>query len=225
MPIFENLELMKQALTHRSFLHEHHLPLQQSNERLEFLGDAILELWVRHQLYERYPEFCEGDLSIIRSRIVCRSCLAQIARSIDLGKYLLLSSGEEKSGGRDNDTLLANAFESLTAALYLDQDYTAVNAWLMAIMTTVLINIADQKRFKDTKTIFQEMVQEFYHELPTYHLLSEKDTETGKVFSVAVKIQGKQVSKGSGKTRQKAEMEASRKAIAILKKRQMVLDH
>lgn len=219
MPYIENLDLLKQALTHRSFLSENNLPFDLSNERLEFLGDAILELWIRKELFLRYPELNEGELSQIRTQVVCSSFLAEIAQKIELGKYLIISKSEESQGGRLNEKILANSFESLLAALYLDQDYQAVNAWLLALMDPYISKIAEAKQFKDPKTILQEIAQEHFKSLPVYKLLSQEGMEHNKVFVVAVKINGKQISKGSGKSKQKAELEASKKAIKILEKR------
>ena len=219
MPYIENLELLKQALTHRSFLSENNLPLDLSNERLEFLGDAILELWIRKELFQRYPEMNEGELSQMRTQLVCSACLAEIALKIDLGKYLIISKSEESQGGKTNEKILANTFESLLAALYLDQDYQAVNAWLLALMEPYIRKIADAKQFKDSKTILQEIAQEHFKSLPVYSVLSEEGLEHNKIFVVALKINGKQISKGSGKSKQKAEIEASKKALKILEKR------
>ncbi len=216
MPDFENLELLKQAMCHKSFLHENSLPLEMSNERLEFLGDAILELWVRKELFLRYPAMTEGELSILKARIVSQSSLAELARSIELGKYLIVSKSEEKAGGREQDSLLANAFESLIGALYLDQDYQAVNAWLLNLMIPYIETVEKRKTHKDTKTILQEMVQTKFGFLPQYRLLSEKGQDHEKIFTIAVLIDGKQISKGKGKTRKKAEMEAAEKAIRNL---------
>jgi ribonuclease-3 len=219
MPYIENLELLKQALTHRSFLNENNLSLDLSNQRLEFLGDAILELWIRKELFLRFTEMNEGELSQMRTQLVCSACLAEIAKNIDLGKYLILSKSEESQGGRANEKLLANTFESLVAALYLDQDYQAVNAWLLALMEPYISKIAEAKQFKDSKTILQEMAQEHFQSLPVYSVLSQEGSEHNKTFVVAVKINGKQISKGSGKSKQKAEIEASKKALKILEKR------
>jgi ribonuclease III len=219
MPYIENLELLKQAMTHRSFLSENHLPLTLSNERLEFLGDAILELWIRQELYLRYPMMDEGELSQMRTHVVNSSVLAEIAKEIGLAKYLIISKNEENHAGRSNEKLLANAFESLLAALYLDQDFKAVNAWLLAIFEPCIEKIAQAKQFKDPKSKLQELVQKYYSELPVYRLLSEEGQEHEKIFCVAVQIKGKQLSKGKGKTKQKAEMEASKKALKTLEKR------
>ncbi len=216
LPEFNNLELLKQAMCHKSFLHENGLPLELSNERLEFLGDAILELWVRKELFLRYPSMNEGTMSVLKALIVSQSSLAELARSIELGKYLIISKGEEKAGGREQDSLLANAFESLIGALYLDQDYQAVNAWLMNLMIPHIERVEKKKSFKDTKTILQEMVQAKYGTLPQYRLLSEKSQDHEKIFTIAVLIDGKQISKGKGKNRKKAEMEAAEKAIRNL---------
>lgn len=221
MPYIENVELLKQAMTHRSFLSENHLAQELSNERLEFLGDAILELWIRRELYLRYPEMDEGELSQMRTQLVSASALAETAKDIGLGKYLIISKNEENHAGRSNEKLLANAFESLLAALYLDQDFQAVNAWLLAILEPSIEKVAQAKQFKDPKTKLQELVQKNYQELPVYRLLSEEGLEHEKCFVVAVQIKGKQVSKGKGKTKQKAEMEASKKALKTLEKRFM----
>ncbi|HOI25405.1 MAG TPA: ribonuclease III [Caldisericia bacterium] len=224
IPYIENLELLKQAMTHRSFLSENHLPLTMSNERLEFLGDAILEFWISQELYLRYPMMDEGELSQMRTQLVNSTVLAEIAHEIGLGKYLIISKNEENHAGRSSEKLLANAFESLLAALYLDQDYKAVNAWLLAIFETNIQKVAQEKQFKDPKTLLQELVQKHYSELPVYRLLSEEGLEHDKSFCVAVQIKGKQVSKGKGKTKQKAEMEASKKALQTLEKRFMQND-
>lgn len=157
----------------------------------------------------------------MRTQLVSASALAETAKNIGLGKYLIISKNEENHAGRSNEKLLANAFESLLAALYLDQDFQAVNAWLLAILEPSIEKVAQAKQFKDPKTKLQELVQKYYQELPVYRLLSEEGLEHEKCFVLAVQIKGKQISKGKGKTKQKAEMEASKKAIKTLEKRFM----
>ena len=165
-------------------LSENHLAQELSNERLEFLGDAILELWIRRELYLRYPEMDEGELSQMRTQLVSASALAETAKDIGLGKYLIISKNEENHAGRSNEKLLANAFESLLAALYLDQDFQAVNAWLLAILEPSIEKVAQAKQFKDPKTKLQELVQKNYQELPVYRLLSEEGLEHEKCFEI-----------------------------------------
>lgn len=216
---FKNLELEKQALIHRSYLNENKELNLQSNERLEFLGDAVLEFWISDILYNRFPNFTEGDLTNLRSLVVCTTNLAKISAKIKLGDKLLLSKGEEKHGGRDNTSILADAFESYLGAIFLDGGIKAVYKFLDKVVTPSIDLISKQKTLKDPKSIFQEIAQDKEGITPNYKTLSESGPDHKKIFEVGVYLIDRLIAKGKGNSKQKAEEDASLNATKIFKNR------
>lgn len=212
---FGDPNLLDQAFIHRSYLNEVKSSLP-SNERLEFLGDAVLSLVITNYLYKQRGKDTEGDLTNLRAYIVKTKSLSQAAKKIDLGSYLKLSKGEEASGGRENPQLLANTYEALLGAIYLDQGLEAVKK---VIQNTLLSLFASELRSgppKDAKSNLQEIVQEKLKQSPHYKILSTHGPDHAKQFSVAVFIGGKEYGRGAGSSKQVAEEQAAQEALKKL---------
>ncbi len=212
---FHNPNLLKQAFIHRSYLNENRQEPLQSNERLEFLGDAVLEFWVSDLLFKRFPQFPEGSLTNLRSLIVCTDNLAKTADKIGLGKKLLLSRGEEKHGGRTNPSILADTFESFTGAIFLDQGWEAVDQFLTNNLGPSIDQISKQKNLKDPKSVFQEIAQAREGVTPNYRILAEFGPDHQKKFEAGVYINNRLIAKGKGNSKQKAEEKAAIQATKI----------
>ncbi|PIZ48219.1 ribonuclease III [candidate division WWE3 bacterium CG_4_9_14_3_um_filter_41_6] len=215
---FKNQDLLLNAFVHRSYLNENRSFTLPSNERLEFLGDACLELVVSEHLYKTYPTKPEGVLTNYRSALVNTISLAQSARDIGLGKFLLLSRGEEDGGGRDSEYLLANTFESVVGALYLDQGYKAADTFITTFVLHKLEAIIEHELFKDPKSKLQEYSQAEYNVTPAYEVLGEDGPDHSKEFTVGVFLGKKKIAQGTGPSKQKAELDAAKAAFLLLKK-------
>ncbi len=213
---FTDDTILTRALIHRSYLNEYKQTDLESNERLEFLGDAVLELWVSHYLFTTFTDYPEGHLTNLRSLVVCTTNLSQIAQSFKLGDYLFLSHGEEANGGRSNPSILADSFEALTGAIFLDSGQTASNQFLTQFLTKNIKTIANQKNYKDPKSIFQEIAQAKKGITPSYQTVKEIGPDHAKQFTVAVFLGNTQIATGTGASKQKAEEEASKIATKIL---------
>lgn len=208
---FQNLSLLENALSHSSYANEHYHNSLMSNERLEFLGDSILGMAVADHLYRNFPNRHEGELTRMRADMVCERSLAVIAERLELGKYLLLGHGEERGGGRERGSTLADAVESIIAACYLDGGYEAA---LGFIRRFVLSDIpVEQYHNVDYKTILQERVQQKRDQVITYHLISEEGPSHDKHFVSEVHLNGKLLGTGSGSSKKRSEQEAARAAI------------
>lgn len=206
---FADPDLLVTALTHSSYSNEKRLKKYQCNERLEFLGDAVLELISSEYIFQQNQTRPEGVLTRIRASYVCEPTLALCAREIDLGKYILLGKGEDASGGRDRDSILSDALEATIGAIYLDGGLECAREYVNHF---VLQDIEQKKLFYDSKTILQEMVQGKHRSL-RYELLSESGPDHHKSFVAAVMIDGKQVASAVGRTKKKAEQSAAYQAI------------
>lgn len=206
---FNHPDLLNHALIHRSYLNENKTSHLESNERLEFLGDAVLELWSSETLYRLFPEYPEGKLTNLRSLVVCTQNLSKIATNINLGQYLLLSHGEETHQGRLNQSILADTFESLIGAIYLDLGMDHVRQFLDQFLLPSLQDISQSKSLKDPKSLFQEIAQA--QEGITPHYLTEKESgpDHQKSFVVGVYLNQKLIAKGEGNSKQKAEEAAA----------------
>lgn len=211
---FKNKNLLKEAFVHRSYLNEHPKEKLVSNERLEFLGDAILEFLTSRFLYQKFPHFSEGELTSLRAKLVCDRSLSKIAKKLDFGKHLLLSRGEEESGGRENPSLLSNTFEAILAAIYLDQGLGAVKKFLNDFLFPT---ISEAKKYKDYKSDFQEITQEKFKITPVYKTLRETGPNHAKTFVVGVYLGKKLWGRGMGKSKQEAEQEAAKGALEKIK--------
>jgi ribonuclease-3 len=213
---FEDLSLLDQALSHSSFVHEHPEQATFSNERLEFLGDAVLELVITQHLYQSFPEAAEGQLSRARSAVVNEARLAAQARRLELGRYLLLGRGEENQGGRDKPSILADALEAVAAAVYLDGGLEAARAWLLGVFSDEAERSLGRPRRQDYKTRLQERVQERLKITPRYELVEATGPDHDKTFRCALILNGAEAAVGGGKSKKEAEQEAARLGLELL---------
>ncbi len=213
---FADKLMLQHALTHRSYLNENPNTHLQDNERLEFLGDAVIDFVIGEYLYHRFPEYDEGELTALRAALVCTRALADLARQIGLGKYLLLGRGEEESGGRERPAVLCGAFEALTGALYLDRGLDSVREFLMPLMEPALERILANHQIKDAKSILQEMSQAHLGYTPRYQTISTRGPDHDKVFTVAVLINGVTYGRGEGRSKQQAAQAAAAEALQQL---------
>ena len=214
--IFLNPALLENSMTHSSYANENVRRGMASNERLEFLGDSLLGMAVAMLIYKNKPELTEGQMTKLRAELVCEKSLAALASELNLGLYLLLGRGEENGGGRGRPSLLADAFEALLAAIYLDGGYEPVERVISAHFTSRM-NYPVHKS-TDYKTVLQEMVQVNPGQSIIYEKISEYGPDHNKSFTIGVKLNGKTVGTGTGKTKKSAEQEAARAAISILNK-------
>ncbi len=205
---FTDQTLIKQAFVHRSYLNESK-EFPQSNERLEFLGDAVLSFCTSQFLYRAYPKFPEGILTNIRSTLVKTQSLGDVAISLQLGDLLLLSRGEESSGGRHNISLLADCFEALLGAIYLDQGVTIATEFLAKVLFPKTAAIIETKSYVDYKSLLQELTQGINKLSPTYKVVKSEGPDHDKVFWVEVVVGDKTIGSGRGKSKQEAEQNAA----------------
>ena len=205
-------ELLQRALSHRSYAFESRHSKAESNERLEFLGDAVLGLAVAEHLYHNFPERTEGELAKIRSAVVCETTLARRAQDLGLGAYLLLGHGEDQSGGRDRPSLLADALEAIIGAIFLEHGYQKAASWVVVLLSGE-IRRASQSDGVDYKSRLQEEIQHTYREAPSYEVLSEHGPDHAKFFRVAVKLADKKLGTGEGFSKKEAEQAAARQAL------------
>lgn len=212
---FKNKDLLIQAFCHRSYLNENPKFYLSHNERLEFLGDAVLELVVTEYLYKNYPEKTEGELTNWRAALVNAKMLSKIARESGFNDFLLLSKGEEREEGKARMYILANAFEALIGAIYLDQGYGVCQEFIERKIIKELPEILKKKLFKDPKSRFQEEAQERVGITPSYKVLDEWGPEHAKHFLVGVFLKEEMVAKGEGSSKQEAEEEAAENALKI----------
>lgn len=212
LPKFKNSDLSIQAFTHRSYLNETKIK-SQSNERLEFLGDSVISFVVSQYLYNKYPHFEEGTLTNLRSLLVNTKSLAKIATSLDFGKRLRLSKGEEESKGRENQSLLADSFEAFIGALLLDQGIESVNQFLEQTLLYKVETLVEKKVFKDPKSLLQEYVQAQKQSSPVYKVLKEEGPAHAKIFTVGVYTDTTLLGKGEGRSKQEAEENAAEQAL------------
>ena len=209
---FNNESLLKQAFVHRSYLNENPEFALPSNERLEFLGDAILNFVTAEQLYSESPELPEGELTTIRASLVCRQTLAEVASSLKLGDWLLLGQGEGTSGGKEKQNNLANAMEALIGAIYLDQGLPKAKEFILKQLKPLLERIKHGELSPNYKALLQELIQSEKHSPPTYRLIEAIGPDHDKQFTVEVLIEGKILGRGTGKSKKVAEMEAAKSA-------------
>ena len=207
---FKNIDLLKNALVHSSYANEVRGNVH-SNERLEFLGDSVLSVIVSEHLYNKFPTMPEGELTRMRASLVCEKSLCEFSRELGIGNYLKLGKGEDKNGGRERDSILADAFEAVLAAVYLDGGMDAAKAH---IMNTVLRDIkhCEDDTFKDYKTTLQEVIQRNPEESVSYILVNESGPDHNKSFTVEVHLNSNVIGKGTGKSKKQAEQLAAKQA-------------
>jgi len=211
--------LLRQALTHTSYSNEHRVPGSSSNERLEFLGDAVLELVMSDHLYRSFPRLSEGELTELRARVVCEAALAKQARRLGLGELLRLGRGEEAAGGRTRPSLLADAFEAVVGAVYLEGGLPAAQRFILAQLGATVAASAQAGANTNFKSMLQEFVQGQGRAAPVYRLLAERGPDHAKEYEVAALVDGREVGRGSGRRKQEAEQEAARHALLRLRQR------
>lgn len=210
---FKNKNTITQAFTHRSYLNENRGIKGGHNERLEFLGDAVLELVITHYLYEKYPEKNEGDLTSIRSALVNAQTCAQVATDIKVNDFLLLSKGEAKDTGRARQYILANALEAIIGAIYVDQGYQEAEKFIIKHIAPLTEKIVEEELWVDAKSKFQEKAQEKVGITPTYQTLKEIGPDHDKKFTVGVFTGKTMIATGEGDSKQEAEQSAARAAL------------
>ncbi len=201
------------AITHRSYLNEHREAKQEHNERYEFLGDAVLELVVTDFLFQKYPEKPEGELTAIRAALVNTVSLADVSAKLGVNDFLLLSKGEERDTGRARQYILANAFESIIGAIYLDQGYDAARTFVGDQLFDRTETIVAKKLWQDAKSRFQELAQEHTSITPSYETLGQTGPDHDRLFTVGAFLGNEKVAEGKGRAKQEAEQEAAEKAI------------
>lgn len=211
--IFLRTELLQQAFTHRSYLNEHRGEVVGHNERLEFLGDAVLELVSTHFLYEKFPHKDEGELTAYRAALVNAVTCAEVGGGLGMNDYLLLSRGEAKDQGRARGVLLANAFEALIGAIYIDQGYDTAQAFIARNLLPKIDDIVEKRLWQDAKSTLQEKVQEHQGVTPSYKVIKETGPDHDKHFIVGVFAREEKLAEGEGKSKQEAEQSAARAAL------------
>jgi len=212
---FQNEQLLIQAFTHSSYVNEHRKTPNKDNERLEFLGDAVLELTVSHFLYKTYPHMSEGDLTKLRAAIVCEPSLVRFANELSYGELVLLGKGEELTGGRERPALLADVFEAVIGAIFLDQGLESVVQFLEKTVFP-RINEGAFSHMMDYKSQLQEYVQRKVIGTIDYHIIQEKGPAHNREFVSVVTLNGKTLGEGVGRSKKEAEQEAAQKALAKL---------
>ncbi len=210
---FKDKSLLRQAFTHRSYVNENKTSGLAHNERLEFLGDAVLELVVTEYLYSKYPSATEGDLTSYRSALVNAITLSEVARNLNVNEYLLLSKGEAKDEGRARLYILANTMEAIIGAIFLDQGYEAAKNFISKNTFYLIDKIVENKTWLDSKSYFQEMAQEYTGITPSYKTLKEEGPDHDKNFTIGVYLEKELVVSGKGNSKQEAEQDAARKAL------------
>ena len=214
---FTNKNLLYQAFTHSSYVNEHRRKQFTDNERLEFLGDAVLELSVSKYLFEKFPQMSEGELTKLRASIVCEPSLVIFANELQFGKFVLLGKGEELTGGRERPALLADVFESFVGALYLDQGLETVVAFLEKIVFPK-VEVGAFSRVSDFKSQLQEMIQQSNNGCLMYEIVDEKGPAHNRIFVSRVTLNSQELGIGRGKSKKEAEQQAAQNALVSLKK-------
>lgn len=211
---FNNINLLKNALTHSSYANEVRGGFS-SNERLEFLGDSVLSIVVSDYIYKHYPSMPEGELTKLRASLVCEKSLCAFSRELELGNYLMLGKGEEKGGGRERDSILADAFEAVLAAIYLDGGMEPARRHVMNFVLRELQH-TDDEVFKDYKTALQEIIQRNPEEAVSYILTGESGPDHDKEFTVEVRLNSNVIGRGTGKNKKRAEQMAAKEALMLM---------
>ncbi len=214
---YKDISFYVEAFTHRSYLNDNKGEKLSHNERLEFLGDAVLELIISEFLYSKFTNRPEGELTSFRAALVKTESLAHTAKVLGFGEYLFLSRGEDSTGGREKDYLLANSFESLLGAIYLDLGYEISKKFVHSHLIPKLDNIVTNRLDIDSKTRFQELAQEKLKETPIYRVISEIGPDHDKNFIMAVLVNNKEYGRGEGSSKQRAEEDAAKNALINLK--------
>lgn len=210
---FVDKSLLLSAITHRSYLNEHRSATQDHNERLEFLGDAVLELVVTDFLFRTYPEKPEGELTAIRAALVNTVSLSASAEALGVNQYLLMSKGEAKDEGRARQYILANVFEAFIGAMFLDQGFDIARGFISRQLFPKTDEIVKKRLWQDAKSRFQELAQEHASVTPTYNLMGQSGPDHDRVFTIGVFLRQEKIAEGQGRSKQEAEQEAAERAL------------
>ena len=210
---FTDLDLLRSAITHRSYLNEHKEATWDHNERLEFLGDAVLELVVTDFLFKKYPEKPEGELTAVRAALVNTVSLSAASEKLEVNQFLLMSKGEAKDVGRARQYILANTFEACIGAIYMDQGYDAAQVFVATNLFPKTEEIVKKRLWQDAKSRFQELAQEHHSVTPTYETVSQEGPDHDRVFTVGVFLRKEQIAAGTGRSKQEAEQAAAEAAV------------
>ncbi len=211
---FKDKNLLQLAFTHRSFVNENR-DIKEHNERLEFLGDAVLELVTTQYLFIKYKDMPEGEMTAVRAALVNTQSISMAAKELGMNDYLLLSKGEASDTGRARQYILANTFEAFVGALYLDQGYAVAEKFIAESLFNKVEDIVSKKLWQDSKSKLQELAQEHLSITPNYKSIGEKGPDHNKVFTVAVCFDDIEIAQGSGKSKQEAQQDAAQKALEI----------
>lgn len=212
---FKNIKLLTNALAHSSYANEVRGGVS-SNERLEFLGDSVLSIITSEHIYERFTDMPEGELTKLRASLVCEKALCGYARELNLGDFLLLGKGEDRGGGRQRDSILADAFEAVLAAVYLDGGMEVAKPYVLRFITAELEHMDEPDGFKDYKTALQEIIQRNPEESVTYILASEQGPDHAKEFTVEVRLNSNVIGVGKGRSKKRAEQMAAKQALSLM---------
>lgn len=212
---FKNKKLLEQAFIHRSYINENGGSKLSHNERLEFLGDAVIELIVTHYLYEKYPNYDEGSLTAYRSALVNAVIMSEVASEMNMNDFLLLSKGESKDIGKARSYILANTFEAFTGAVYLDGGYEKAKKFIEETLLVKMDEVVSKKLWRDSKSLIQEKAQEILSVTPSYKVLHETGPDHDKHFTVGVFFGKDCVAEGKGKSKQEAEQSAAKNALEV----------
>lgn len=215
---FSDVKLLINAFTHSSYANENKDANYPSNERLEFLGDAVLSIIVSDYIFKNYPDLPEGELTRIRASVVCELSLAQCTKKLGVGKYMLLGKGEELTGGRERISILSDAFEAILAAIYLDGQMEAARKWALEQLEDTIKSAVNGTGFKDYKTELQEYVQKNSDEKVEYEVIEEKGPDHDKRFFVRAVYHGNSIGTGNGRSKKEAEQNAAKSALESLNK-------
>ncbi|MDD5721165.1 MAG: ribonuclease III [Candidatus Pacebacteria bacterium] len=213
--VFKDKNLLKQSFTHRSYINENGANALSHNERLEFLGDAVLELVVTDFLYKKYPHYPEGKLTALRSALVNAVIISEIALKIGMNDYLLLSKGEAKDFGKARQYILANTYEAFIGAMYIDQGYDIVDKFVAKTLLPKTEEIVKKKLWRDAKSLVQEKAQEFVSVTPAYKVLHQSGPDHDKHFTVGIYFGAHLIAEGKGQSKQEAEQKAAENALKV----------
>ncbi len=213
--IFNDKKLLEQAFIHRSYINENNGSNLSHNERLEFLGDAVLELIITEYLYAKYPDHNEGDLTAFRSALVNAIIVGEVALSLGMNEYLLLSKGEAKDIGKARGYILANTYEAYVGAVYLDRGYDTAKDFIAKTLFNKIEKIVEKKLWRDPKSLVQEKSQEYLNVTPSYKVLSEVGPDHDKHFTIGIFFGNELIAEGKGKSKQEAEQASAQKALEV----------
>ncbi len=213
--VFKDKNLLKQAFIHRSYINENTNTRLSHNERLEFLGDAVLELVVTDFLYRKYPNYTEGELTALRSALVNAIIISEVALDIGMNDYLLLSKGEAKDSGKARQYILANTYEAYVGAIYMDQGYDVADKFITKTLLPKTEEIVSKRLWRDSKSLVQERAQEIVGVTPSYKVLAESGPDHDKSFTVGIYFGAELAGQGKGKSKQEAEQKAADNALKL----------